>query len=113
MTSVYYNNLADEYKEYVQEPDRDDCIGDYFFEIVSEMEHSRGVSWVGSIAQAKTKVVVCTVENTGTGGCNNYSPSDDALYAQFVTDAQKTYPDSFEAEDSFVQLLDVLSMVTA
>jgi|APGre2960657423_1045063.scaffolds.fasta_scaffold11622_3 hypothetical protein len=109
----YYKSIPEEHQDFVEVPADQSAVGKYTFKIVSEMEHSRGVSWVGKIAQAKTKVVVCKVENTGTGGCNNYSPSDDALYAQFVKDAQKTYPDSFEAEDSFVQLLDVLSMVTA
>jgi len=109
----YYKSIPEEHQDFVEVPADQSAVGKYTFKIVSEMEHSRGVSWVGKIAKAKTKVVVCTVENSGTGGCNHYSPSDDALYAKFVQDAQKTYPESFEAEDSFVQLLDVLSMVTA
>jgi hypothetical protein len=117
MTSVYYNNLADEYKEYVQEPDKDDCIGDYFFEIVSEMEHSRGVSWVGAIRNTEHGEKVCTVENDGNGGCNYYSSEHPQLMAIFDTSAWFTYMYTYEPEetsgyrDAFVQLLDVLCLL--
>lgn len=116
MTTTYYDNLSEEHKSYVQKPDHEDSIGKYSFAIVSEMEHSRGVSWVGVIKDIEHGEKVCTVENDGNGGCNRYSSTHPQLMTIFDDSAWFTYMRTYEVDnrsgyrDAFVQLLDILSL---
>ena len=105
----YYNQIPRELRDYVWVPTDQSAVEGYGFRIISETEHSRGVLWVGQIT--KNDRIVCTVENYGDGGANNYIPVNELLYAGFRRDAKKTYPNMGEPDDLFVQFIDVISSI--
>jgi hypothetical protein len=105
----YYNQIPRELRDYVWVPTDQSAVDGYKFIAVSETKHSRGVSWFGQIL--KNDKVVCTVENYGDGGSNNYIPVDEFLYAGFRRDAKKTYPNMGEPDDLFVQFIYVISSI--
>lgn len=104
---TYYDRIPEELQPYVPRPVNDSVVEGYSFKIVSEMEHSRGVAWVGRIT--KDGDVVCIAENDGHGGCNTYVRANDTLYANLVKDAKSAYPNDVEPLESFVQYIDVYS----
>lgn len=113
MSTINYNSIPDEFRMYVQEPLDDSVLDgrDYRLKITAEMEHSRGIAWVGTLMAGDK--IVATVENAGHGGANDYIVVNDYLWEAFVEDAYTAYGNRGEAKDSFVQLIDVLTAVTA
>jgi len=97
---------------YVQQPLDDSMLDErkYSLKITDEMEHSRGIAWVGSLTAGDK--IIATVENAGHGGANDYIIANDSLWDVFVEDAYTAYGNRGEAKDSLVQLIDVLTAVT-
>ena len=113
MSKNNYNSIPEEFRMYVQEPLDDSHLDgrQYALKVISEMEHSRGIAWVGNLMAGDK--IVATVENAGHGGCHDYLVIDDFLWETFVEDAYTAYGNKGESKDSLVQLIDVLTVVTA
>ena len=110
MSTALYESIADEWRVYVQKPEQDEHIGGrgYTLTITQEMEHSRGVAWVGEL-KAKGKLFAI-VENAGNGGCNDYVVKDEKLWHTFAIDAYLAFGNNSEAKDALVQFVDVLGV---
>jgi len=108
-----YEALPDDLRIYAQKPlEQSHLVGrKYNLRITNEMEHSRGVAWVGELRSGKKLFAV--VENAGNGGCNDYVVKDDALWHTFCMDAYIAYGNSSESKDSLVQLIDIASVVVS
>jgi hypothetical protein len=105
---MLYSTLPPTLKLFATEPAVDDIANHYDFKIISEMETSRGVTWIAQIL--RKGIIVCRVENHGNGGANHYFRGDDlGVYQIFLDDATRAYPDASEPLDSFVQLIDIVS----
>lgn len=104
-----YTSIKEDLRVYVQEPKAEDHLGErkYALKIVEEMEHSRGVAWVGHLTSHGKLVAI--VENAGRGGCNDYVVKSKTLWALFCDDAYKAYGNSSESKDALVQLIDIVS----
>lgn len=113
MSKDNYSRIPEELRMYVEEPLEDSHLDgrQYALKIISEMEHSRGIAWVGNLMAGDT--IVATVENAGHGGCHDYIVINDSLWGTFVEDAHIAYGTSGEPKDSLIQLIDVLTAVTA
>lgn len=110
VTTTLYDSIADEWRMYVQKPERDEHIGGrgYTLTIIDEMEHSRGIAWTGEL-RAKNQLFAI-VENLGYGGCNNYTIKDEKLWHTFAMDAYVAFGNNSEAKDALVQFVDILGV---
>lgn len=61
-------------------------------EITQEWETSRGVGWTGVLTDSD-KTVIATVENTGTGGPNNWDVEDQKRFDEYSAVGAVLYPD--------------------
>lgn len=102
-----YSKLPAEIKAFVTKPASEVGLKDYTFKLISQTEHGSGICWVGVI-KYKGKSVV-RVENLGDGGANRYEYTDATNRKKLELIAKRAYPDSYEAIDSLVGFIDVVT----
>ena len=102
-----YDKLPAEIKDFVTKPASEAGLEDYTFKLISQTEHSRGICWVGFI-KYKGKSIV-RIENQGDGGANRYEYTNDTNRKKIERLAKQAYPESYEAIDSLVGFIDVVT----